>query len=114
MGGRKTQTQQKAKIFVDMKEAEILQALETLAKALNLQVRYEKGDFHGGHCRCRQDHLIVMQRNDPVHRKIHVLARELGTFNLESLYVMPAIRQVIEQEQATAEKNTILSDQIQL
>ena len=56
MGSRKTQTQRKAKVFVDMKEAEILQALETLAKALDLQVRYEKGDFHGGHCRLNHRH----------------------------------------------------------
>jgi|WetSurMetagenome_2_1015567.scaffolds.fasta_scaffold916729_2 hypothetical protein len=112
MGSRKTQTQRKAKVFVDMKEVEILQALETLAKALDLQVRYEKGDFHGGHCRCRQNNLIVMQKNDPVYRKIHVLARELGTFNLESLYVMPAIREVIQQEQTTAEKSCFLPEQI--
>ena len=114
MGSRKTQTQRKAKVFVDMKEVEILQALETLAKALDLRVRYEKGDFHGGHCRCRQDDLIVMQRNDPIYRKIHVLARELGTFNLDSLYVMPAIREIIQQERATAEPSTFLSDQVQI
>jgi hypothetical protein len=112
MGSRKTQAQRKARIFVDMKEAEILQALETLAKALDLQIRYEKGDFHGGHCRCRQDNLIVMQKNDPVYRKIHVLARELGTFNLESLYVMPAIREIIQQELATAEKSFFLPEQV--
>jgi len=112
MGSRKAQTQRKAKVFVDMKEAEILQALETLAKALDLQVRYEKGDFHGGHCRCRRDHLIVMMKKDPVYRKFHVLARELGSFNLDSLYVMPAIRQIIEQEQATAEPASFLPDPI--
>ncbi len=114
MGSRKAQTQRKAKVFVDMKEVEILQALETLAKALNLDIRYEKGDFHGGYCRCRTNNLIVMQKNDPVHRKIHVLARELSLFNLDSLYVMPAIREVIQQEQATAEKSTFLHEHVTL
>jgi len=44
-----------------------------------------------------------LQKTDPLHRKIHVLARELGAMNLDHIFVMPALRALIEEEAASVQ-----------
>lgn len=102
MGRGKAQAQRITKITLDMSEEEVLLALETLAKALEIEIRYEKGDFLGGLCRVEGQNLLLVQKNETCNRKIQLLARELGTFNLDNVYVLPALRELIESESATA------------
>lgn len=85
-----------------MSEEETLFALETLAKTLDVEVRYEKGDFSGGLCRLDEKVILLVQKNDPPHRKISILARELGAFNLDHIFVVPALRDLIAQETAAS------------
>ncbi len=89
-----------------MSEEEVLLALETLAKALDIEVRYEKGDFLGGLCCVEGQNLIMVQKNEPPGRKIQTLARELGAFDLENVYVLPALRTLIETETAEGKRRT--------
>ena len=103
MGRGKTQTQQPAKSALNMSQEETLLALETLAKTLAVEVRYEKGDFNGGLCRIDDRPILLVQKTDPLHRKIHVLARELGAMNLDHIFVMPALRALIEEEAASVQ-----------
>ena len=70
-----------------MSQEETLLALETLAKTLDVEVRYEKGDFNGGLCRIDDRCILLVQKTDPLHRKIHVLARELGAMNFDHIFV---------------------------
>ncbi len=84
-----------------MSQEETLLALETLAKTLDVEVRYEKGDFNGGLCRIDDRCILLVQKTDPLHRKIHVLARELGAMNFDHIFVMPALRLLIEEEAAS-------------
>jgi len=93
---------------VNMSDEEVLLALETLAQALQIQVRYEKGDFNGGLCRFGDQQALLLQRGDPIPRKIHILARELGAFDLDQLYVLPALRDLIAAEMKSGEEETAL------
>jgi hypothetical protein len=108
MGGGKTKTHRVAQGAVNMSNEEVLLALETLAQALQIQVRYEKGDFIGGLCRFGEQQALLLQKSDPIHRKIHILARELGTFDLDQLYVLPALRDLIAAELQAREEETAL------
>ncbi len=81
-----------------MTEEEVLMALETLAKTLQVEVRYEKGDFVGGLCRIGDRQTILLQKGDPPEKKISILARELGSFDLEQIYVLPVLREIIASE----------------
>ena len=102
MGRGKAQAQQPAKSALNMSEEETLLALETLAKTLDVEVRYEKGDFNGGLCRIDDRSVLLVQKTDPLHRKIHILARELGALNLDHIFVIPALRELIEEVAAFA------------
>jgi len=80
------------------KDAQLLADLEALCSNLNIELRYEKGDFEGGFCRIEDNQVIIINKALTDHRKIGVLARELGTLDLENVYIVPALRQIIDQQ----------------
>ncbi len=80
-----------------MNENEILQGLEKLYADLEIELRYEKGDFSGGLFRYRDRQTAVLNRDLNDSQKISILARELrGKVDLEKLYLVPVLREVIE------------------
>jgi hypothetical protein len=83
-----------------MNDSDVLSKLEDLADRLGVKLRYEnlaKGPFRssGGYCRLDQDHLILIDKNDSKKRKIKLLAKSLGRFDLEAIFVPPALRRII-------------------
>jgi hypothetical protein len=107
MGRRKAQTRRanKLPLINGMTEEEVLEALESLARQLGIDVRHEKGDFKGGFCSYKNQHLIILQKNEDVYKKIQTLVRELHRFDLEQIYVLPAIRELLETESELLEHN---------
>jgi hypothetical protein len=101
MGRRKTKNPSIASSlsYLGMQESEVLCALETLAKTINVELRYEKGDFHSGLCRVHDKFVMVIQKDIPDNKKIIVLARDLSLFDLEKIYVMPQLLAIIKQVQ---------------
>lgn len=106
MGGRKIKAHRHAKNSLNMNDEELLFALETLAKTIDVQVRYEKGDFTGGLYRLGDFATILLQKGDPVYKKIQILARELGAFELDQIYVLPALRELITEEMQSGQNET--------
>jgi hypothetical protein len=80
-----------------MAKEEALAAFETLAKTLDVEVRYEKGDFISGLYRLYDEHVILIQKDFSAIKKIYVLARELCTFDLEKIYIMPQLLAILKQ-----------------
>jgi len=78
-----------------MDNQQILQELEQLAARLNITVRYEEGDFNGGLCRIKSDQIIIINKKFPVEKRIAVLSRELSTLNLNVIYILPQLRELI-------------------
>jgi len=86
----------------------ILRELETLCSNLGIDLRYEKGDFEGGLCRVENNQLLIINKALSDQAKIRVLARELGTLELENIYMVPALRRIIDQHlNSTEETSTI-------
>jgi len=78
-----------------MKDDEILQGLEKIAESLGMQLRYEKGDFAGGSCVLEGKHMLFIPSGLAPAQKTKVLARELAQMNLENIFIVPALREVI-------------------
>jgi hypothetical protein len=104
-GKAKTRKPKEIPVSDKLSNTELLQALETLARALQFDVRYEKGDFRGGTCRVHDDSLIVIRKTDPPDKQIRLLALELGRIDLKTVYVMPEVREVIERIQSDQHEN---------
>lgn len=111
MASRKTKARKSDSVplIKEMSNEELLQALETLVKALGLECRYEKGDFKGGLCRVHEQQLIVLQKKESLENKIKTLAVGLGELDLTNIYVMPAIQDLIDSVRKEPVQNGDLS-----
>jgi hypothetical protein len=106
MGNKRTGTKEN-QYLIGLDNSQVLQMLQSLADHLNVQIRYEKGDFRSSGCRVELQHIIFLQKTDPDDLKIRSLIRELGRFNLEGLEMHPElshefdlVRKAFETEQA--------------
>jgi hypothetical protein len=86
-----------------MRDEALLEMIEKLAADLSIEVRYDRGDFVGGLCRIEREKVLIVHRDLSPARKIRVIARELGRMDLDNVYVVPALREVIESESGAHE-----------
>lgn len=80
-----------------MQQERILSQLLALAEQLGLEVREEKGDFNGGWCTLDGVKLIFLNRGHSTAGKVAVLAEALAYQSLEGVYVLPAVRDLLEE-----------------
>ncbi|MDH3268386.1 MAG: hypothetical protein OEM46_05985 [Ignavibacteria bacterium] len=76
---------------------EILQELKSVADQLGASVRFEKGDFKGGYCIVHDKKIIVINKMTNLQRKVMILSTALKELGIDSIYVTPRIREVIEE-----------------
>jgi len=50
----------------------------------------------GGACRLREKDLIIIDREQPAAEQLEILAEALRSHDLESLYLSPAARRVVQ------------------
>ncbi|MFQ5650962.1 MAG: hypothetical protein ACE5IY_13555 [bacterium] len=76
---------------------DVLDKLEELLDGLSIEIRYEKGDFHGGLYRYRDKQQMVINKDLAIEQKIRIIADEIRTnVEFDNLYLVPALREVIE------------------
>jgi len=90
--------------------AEVLRELVKLAGRLGIVVRFEAFDpglvrvgiipGRGGLCRLRGVSTVVVDAGLPVLDKVGILAEAIAAFDVEAIYLPPAIRQHITARQA--------------
>ena len=79
-----------------MPPPEMLKSLETLAKELRVALKYEDGEFQGGLCRIRGESMIILPRQAPAEEKIELLAEGLSHFDVDDVYVIPLVRDLLD------------------
>ena len=81
-----------------MTQQEFYEELKELARQKSVAVRLETGDFDGGYCLIDGNGVILINRRHPLARRTNVLARAIHGLGLDNLYVIPAVRDRIEDE----------------
>jgi hypothetical protein len=84
-----------------MRAEELLSRLEGLADQLRIPVRYaslatEELPGRGGLCILRGERRIIIERTLGYREKAHLLATGLAQFDVEGVFLLPAVRQAIE------------------
>ena len=79
-----------------MPAPELLKSLETLARELDVSLKYEDGEFHGGLCRIRGRSMIILPRHASAEEKIERLANGLSHFDMDRVYVLPLVRDLLD------------------
>jgi len=70
---------------------------EDLAKRLGLKILKGKGDFTGGTCKVNDKIVIVVNKMKPIEQRLKTLATSFLEFDLEKIYIIPALRAYIEE-----------------
>ncbi len=91
-------------------EISLLSQLENLAVRLEIEVRYEnlrddEVSIQSGGCRLPGRTLILIDVNLSPLERARILARELSVYDLESLYILPRVREFILHQGSLREKN---------
>ena len=86
-----------------MTHAELLIQLEELAGRLNIEVQYESlknedPSTFGGFCRVRDQPMIIIHSKATVGRKIDIFTEALRRFDIDDLYMRPALREYLKKD----------------
>ncbi len=84
-----------------MRDEALLSALEALAEQLRIPVTYaaiatDDLPSEGGLCVVHGERRIIIEQSMSCHQKIRLLAAGLAQVDLENVFLLPAIRQAIE------------------
>jgi hypothetical protein len=84
-----------------MKPEQIYQELKDLAEKLGITVSEQNLRTAGikvksGLCRVKGKSLFIMDKHKSIHKKIELLATQLSQLPNEDVYVVPAVREMLE------------------
>ena len=85
----------------DMQPHQVYEHLEILAGQLEITVRYENlrdsdAPARSGLCKVKGRHLYIMDTSTSLCERIRLLSQCLGEMDLDGVFVLPAIRKVLE------------------
>jgi hypothetical protein len=91
-----------------MESYKVLEHLEGLARKLGVEVVYQglamdEYSSGGGLCKVKGAYKVFLDRSEPTERRIQILARALSSFNSDEVYVLPAVREILEKSQSSRE-----------
>ncbi len=75
----------------------ILHDLKSLANQMGATVRFERGDFQGGYCILKESKVIVINKLASTQRKVMTLSAALNELGVDSVYLPPRLREIIEE-----------------
>ena len=84
----------------ELNYAQLVKELEALARQLEINIRYEKGDFEGGYCIVKDQKVLVVNKRLLDSRKAVALAVGISEYGIDPVYIKPNLRAFIEDEVA--------------
>jgi hypothetical protein len=86
---------------IPLREEALLNQLADLAERLGIPVRYENITMEdssgvGGLCRVKGEYALIVHSRLTVKEKIMVLATALKKFDLNGIFIKPALRELLD------------------
>ncbi len=84
-----------------MKPDQLYQELKDLAERLQITVSEHNLKTAGikvksGLCTVKGQKLFILDKHKSIHAKIRILAKQLATISHEHLYIIPAVRKLLD------------------
>lgn len=84
-----------------MKPDHLYQELIDLAERMQITVSEQNLKASGikvqsGLCRVKGQSMFIMDKHKSVHKKIRILAEQLATMPHEDMYIIPAVRELLD------------------
>jgi len=83
-----------------LKPERLMTLFEELAEKLNIKLVLGTGNFMGGFCTLENQQYLVVNKMQPIESRLHVLAREFNALKVSEMYLVPALREFIEESNA--------------
>lgn len=85
-----------------MKQEQLYQELKNVSEQLGVIVQEKSFKNTGlkvksGHCIVKDEERFIIDRNKKIRKKIKILATFISTLKHEDVYVIPAVRETIEE-----------------
>ena len=81
-----------------MNSDKLFSEFENLDEKLGLKILKGKGDFIGGICTVNNKTVIVVNKQKPMEQRLKTIANSLVKLNLEEIFIVPAVRDYIENQ----------------
>ena len=82
-----------------MKLDEVYDEMLEIANKIGVKVRKDSGKFRGGNCTVNDQEVILINKSIPLEARTSVLAKCLSSYSIQNVFMKPAVRDYIEQEQ---------------
>ncbi|MBT3590488.1 MAG: hypothetical protein HOK52_12105 [Candidatus Marinimicrobia bacterium] len=79
-----------------MKKDKLFEEFESLGERLGVKIVKGKGNFIGGTCLINEEKVIVVNKAKPIEQRLRVLALSFLEWDLEGIFVVPALRAYID------------------
>ena len=80
-----------------MRRSQKIAELEHIAQSFGIDVRYEKmGMIPGGLCRLGDKQVLFINKSLSEQSKLELLVNELKNFDIDSLFLLPEIRELLQ------------------
>lgn len=91
-----------------MKPEQIYQELKDLAEKLGIQFSEQNLQTAGiavksGLCKVKGQSMFIMDKHKPIRKKIKILAAHLAQIPHENVFIVPAVREMLEKEQQSSQ-----------
>ncbi len=94
-----------------MKSYEVLSELEAVAEKLSVDVRYEElEEGRGGLCKYGGKRRLIIHKRLSAEQKSQIFLRELSKLPLDDVYIVPRIRELIDQKIKEGETSIVDGD----
>lgn len=85
-----------------MKKEKLYSEFEELGQRLGVKIIKGKGNFTGGICTVKDETVIVVNKMKPIEHRLKILATSFLEYNLDDIYMIPALRAFIEKTRSLA------------
>tara|TARA_B100000945_G_C19933326_1_gene390605 strand:- start:96 stop:356 length:261 start_codon:yes stop_codon:yes gene_type:complete len=83
-----------------VKKEKLFSEFEELGKRLGIKILKGKGNFAGGTCVVNNETVIVLNNMKPIQQRLNILANSFLEYNLDDIYMVPALRAYIEESRS--------------
>ena len=83
-----------------MNKEKLFSEFEELGKRLGIKILKGKGNFSGGTCVVNDETIIVLNNMKPMQQRLNILANSFLEYNLDDIYMVPALRAYIEESRS--------------
>jgi len=83
-----------------MKKEKLYTEFEELGQRLGVKIIKGRGNFLGGTCIVNEKTVIVVNKQKPIEQRLKTLATSFLDYNLDDVYMVPALRAYIEESRS--------------